>query len=109
MASPGPHARSICAQICVGQRQCAAQNSELRFSQLPRVDLIYASGKHLHRRLSISIGSPLAVTVFCESQLQNLIFTGLEPRGLPSRKTHAQECEVIPLSLKAIYAQLQKK
>ena len=29
LASPAPHARPICAQICVGQKQCAAQNSEL--------------------------------------------------------------------------------
>ena len=27
LASPVPHARPICAQTCVGQRQCAAQSS----------------------------------------------------------------------------------
>ena len=97
-----------CEVIPLSLKAIYAQlQNTLRFSQVSRVDLIYASGKHLHRRLLIRIGSPLPVTVFCESQLQNLIFTGLEPHGLPSRKTHAQGCEVLFLSLKAIYAQLQ--
>ena len=108
------HGATDTIERCISQNAAAklklrSPPHTLRLSQVSRVDLIYASGKHPHQRLLIRIGSPLSVTDICESELQNLIFTGLEPHGLPCRKTHAQKCEVIPLSLKAIYAQLQKK